>query len=177
MPLYTVLAPPPRGNETAPDPLRFVFVKDGFAWPALIVPELWLLFRKMWIVFLLYLAVGLGVAYLASRHGGPLPWVALAFVHVWFALEANQFRRFSLARRGYDFVGVVEGRRREAELRFFHQWQPPEMPAAATLSEPPPAVSEGGTVAAPPSVPVVPARPSAEAGEVVGLFPAPEAKP
>jgi hypothetical protein len=170
MPLYTVLAPPLRGNEAVSDPVRFVFVKDGFAWPALIVPELWLLFRKMWIVFLIYVAVGLGLTFLASKYGGPLPWVALALVHLLFALEANQLRRFSLARRGYDFVGVVEGRRREVELRFFGEWQPPFVPPAA-------AGEAGDAAPASPSVPQVPAKPSAEAGEVVGLFPAPEAKP
>ena len=171
MPLYTVLAPPPRGNEAASDPLRFVFVKDGFAWPALFVPELWLLFRRMWIVFLLYLAVGLGLTYLASRYGGPLPWVALALIHLWFALEANQIRRFSLVRRGYEFVGVVEGRRREVELRFFHQFQPPETPM------PPPGQPPQTDSAGPAKADAAPSRPSAEAGEVVGLFPAPEAKP
>jgi len=172
MPLYTVLAPPPRGNAAATDPLRFVFVKDGFAWPALFVPELWLLFRKMWIVFLLYLAVGLGLTYLASKYGGPLPWVALAVVHLWFALEANQLRRFSLARKGYDFVGVVEGRRREVELRFFHQWEPPAMPAPPP-AEPPPA-SAMEAAAEPAKADPVPSSPSAEAGEVVGLFPTAE---
>ncbi|CAN5280821.1 DUF2628 domain-containing protein [soil metagenome] len=171
MPLYTVMAPPPRDSATAPDPLRFVFVKDGFTWPALILPQLWLLFRKMWIVFLLYVAVGLGLMYLAATYGGPLPWVALAFVQLLFALEASQLRRLSLARRGYEFLGVVEGRRSEVETRFFADWQPPV--AMAPPAEASPAAD------APPSpfVPQVSARPSAEAGEVVGLFPAPEAKP
>lgn len=174
MPLYTVLAPPPRAGETSPDPLRFVFVKDGFAWPALFVPELWLLFRRMWIVFLLYVAIGLGAIWLASQYGGPLPWIALAFAHLLFALEANQLRRASLARKGYDFVGVVEGRRREVELRFFNEWRPPVAPEPPP-AEPPPAPMQAAPLE--PAKPAPPARPSAEAGEVVGLFPTPGGQP
>ena len=38
----------------------------------------------------------------------------------WFALEANGLRRWTLERRGYVLVGVVEGRTlEEAERRFF----------------------------------------------------------
>ena len=67
MALYTVFAPPPEPGETAPDPVRFVFVKDGFCWPALFIPELWLLFRRMWLVFVLYLAASAR----AQRHRRP----------------------------------------------------------------------------------------------------------
>lgn len=166
MPLYTVLAPPARAGESSPDPVGFVFVKEGFIWPALFLPELWMLFRRMWIVLALYVAVGLALTWLASRYGGPLPWIALAFVHLLFALEASQLRRLNLARRGYSLVGVVEGRRNEVEERFFAGWQPP----MATPAEPPAATPAGETRA---SVPSVAGAPSAEAGEVVGLFPAP----
>ncbi len=128
MPLYTVFAPPPKPGEAAPDPVRFVFVKDGFCWPALFIPELWLLFRRMWLVFVLYLAASLAISIIGARVGGPLPWVTLILMHLLFALEANGLRRWKLAARGYDFVGVAEGRRAEAELRFFGQWQPPPLP-------------------------------------------------
>ena len=132
----------------------------------------------MWLVFLLYVAAGLGLAAIADTVGGPLPWVALALGHLLFALEGNSLRRWKLSARGYAFVGVAEGRRNEAELRFFSQWQQP----AAAAAEVPPAATGGEATLAPartPQPPMLeapkaePAKPSPEAGEVIGLFPAP----
>jgi Protein of unknown function (DUF2628) len=168
MPMYTVLEPPPKAGESQPDPLDFVFVKDGFCWPALFIPELWLLYRRMWLVFLLYLAAALGLSVAAAEVGGPLPWVALALAHVWFALEGNALRRWKLTGRGHEFVGVAEGRRRTAELRFFSAWQPPAAPA-----EPPPASGNRSTLAEVPRLPPPAPAPSAEGGDVIGLFPSP----
>ncbi len=170
MPLYTVFAPPLKPGETAPDPVRFVFVKDGFCWPALFVPELWLLFRRMWLVFLLYLAASLAISVIGTRVGGPLPWVTLVLMHLLFALEGNALRRWKLSGVGYDFIGVAEGKRQEAELRFFSQWRP----TAAAAAE---AQGDTGAVQppAPPAAakPAEPTRDASEAGDVIGLFPAP----
>ena len=187
MPLYTVFAPPAPAGETAPDPLRFVFVKDGFCWPALFVPELWLLFRRMWLVFALYLGASVVLSVIGSKVGGPLPWVALALMHLLFTLEGNALRRWKLSGHGYALIGVAEGRRSEAELRFFSQWQPPapapsapgETPARAEtdweppLAAPPPAAEAAQVVPAAPQ----PLRDSSERGDVVGLFPAPGGTP
>jgi hypothetical protein len=170
MALYTVFAPPPEPGAAAPDPLGFVFVKDGFCWPALFIPELWLLFRRMWLVFLIYLAASAAISIVGSKVGGPLPWATLLLMHLLFALEGNALRRWKLSGRGYAFVGVAEGRRDEAELRFFSQWQQPELPVAAAAA----------SVEAPPAQATAPAMPdakapatvSAESGTVIGLFPA-----
>jgi hypothetical protein len=173
MALYTVYAPPPEAGATAPDPLRFVFVKDGFCWPALFVPELWLLFRRMWLVFLVYLAASAAVSIVGAQAGGPLPWAVLILMHLLFALEANALRRWKLSSAGYTFVGVANGRRSEAEIRFFSQWEPPAIVTSApTGSEP----AEASPTPSPdkPEVPApAPAPVSAESGGVVGLFPAP----
>ncbi len=168
MPLYTVFAPPLKPGETAPDPVRLVFVKDGFCWPALFVPELWLLFRRMWLVFVLYLAASVVVSVIGTRIGGPLPWVMLVLMHLLFALEGNALRRWKLSALGYEFVGVCEGRREEAELRFFSQWQPPA--PVPTVSEPPTAAWSADP--RPPAEAIEPRKASAETGEVIGLFPA-----
>ena len=73
MPVYTVFAPPQGSGAAEPDPLRFVFVKDGFCWPALFIPELWLLFRRMWLVLVVYVALSVVVSIVGARIGGPLP--------------------------------------------------------------------------------------------------------
>ena len=142
--------------------MGYVFVKEGFSWPALLIAELWLLFRRMWIVFFAYVAVALVLTAIDQQVGGPLPGVFLALAHFVFALEGNQLRRWTLRRRGYRLVDVVEGARLyEAELRFFLDW-PDEAP-------PPP---DAGAAEAARSYRRRP-EPSAESGEVVGLFPAP----
>ncbi len=174
MPLYTVFAPPPKPGQTAPDPVRFVFVKDGFCWPALFIPELWLLFRRMWLVFAVYLAASVVLSVAGARFGGPLPYVALALMHLLFALEANALRRWKLAAAGYAFLGVAEGGRAEAELRFFSQWQAAALPPAPAA----PAAGGDGGQTPPAETPAAaktqePAKAAAESGEVVGLFPVP----
>ncbi len=160
MPLYTVHAPATLPGDRAPDPMSYILVKEGFCWPAFFIAELWLLFRRMWIVFLAYVIVAAVVAAIGARVGGPLPGLFLVLAHFLFAIEGNQLRRWTLSRRGYRLVDVVEGGRLyEAELRFFH-----DRPDAAPPTRPP---------EPPKPVVVPPSRPSAEAGEVVGLFPAP----
>jgi len=160
MPLYTVHAPPTLPGDGAPDPMDYVFVKEGFSWPAFFIAELWLLFRRMWIVFFAYIIVAVVVTALGERTGGPLPGLFLALAHFVFALEGNQLRRWTLRRRGYRLVDVVEGGRLyEAELRFFLDW-PEHAPQPPAPQPPKPTV-------------VPPSQPSAESGEVVGLFPAP----
>ena len=161
MPLYTVLAPPQRDGEAAPDPVDYVFVKEGFSWPALFVAELWLVYRRMWLVFVLYVVV-VGAALAIERQtGGPLAGVFLTLARLLFALEGNGLRRWTLLRYGFQIVGVVEGPRvTEAEIRYFCAW-----PAAAVESPPAPAPHEPARPA--------PVSQSAEDGGVVGLFPAP----
>ena len=161
MPLYTVLAPPQRDGEATPDPVGCVFIKEGFSWPALLVPEVWLLYRRMWLVFFLYVVAAGAVLAIERQTGGPLPGVLLTLAHLLFALEGNGLRRWTLTRRGFRLVGVVEGRRlAEAEIRFFSEW-----PAATVGGPPKPAPHE--------PVRPAPVSQSAEDGGVVGLFPAP----
>ena len=166
MPLYTVLAPPTPSDSVDADPVAYVFVKDGFCWPCLFVAELWQLFRRLWLVLLLYLAVVVIITAAGRFIGGPLPWLVLIFFHFYFALEANGLRRWTLLRHGYRVIGVAEGRRiADAEVRFFYELTYPRF----DFRQPPPgrlqsAMGETGA-------------PSAESGEVVGFFPVPGGKP
>jgi len=101
------------------------FVREGFSWIAFVVPVLWLLYFRLWLVLLgfLVLAVALtaGLAALGAE-----TWVRFA-VQIALALmvgaEAHNLRRWTLARHGYEFVGVVLGRdQMEAETRYFRGW-------------------------------------------------------
>jgi hypothetical protein len=155
MTIYTVHAPPP-GSKRAGDPTRFAFVKEGFCWPALFFPGLWILVRRLWLVLLGFLAVSLAIGKLGESFGRPLSGAVFFLALLLFAIEANGLRRWTLERNGWRLIGVAEGGRlREAERRFFASW-----------------IASGAKVpAAPAPPPPPPTKPSAEAGHVVGLFP------
>ena len=164
MTIYTVLAPKFRDGESLPEPLDCVFIKEGFSWPALIVAAPWLIYRRMALVLIGYVVVAAVLAAAAGLIGGPLPAIAMVLARFLFALEANELRRWTLRRHGYVLVGVIEGRgREEAEIRFFAKFD-----AARSEAPPPPPPPPPAKPASPP-----PVTPSAEAGDVVGLFPLP----
>jgi hypothetical protein len=125
MPTYTVHEPPARNSSAASEPERFVFVRDGFyVWAFLLAP-LWLIWRRQWLVLLIYLLVTFGIA-LAMRQAG-VNVAARSFVLLLIAflvgLEAGTLRRFTLARRGWRNIGLVSGTNMEAaEQRFFNEW-------------------------------------------------------
>src|SRR4051812_20325844 len=57
MPIFTVHQPRPRKYETAPDPERFAFVRDGFSFWAFLFGPLWMLRHRMWLTLVCYVAV------------------------------------------------------------------------------------------------------------------------
>jgi len=72
MAVYTVHEPRLRSGAVAPDPERFVFVRDGFyVWAFLLTP-LWLIWNRLWLVLLVYLVVIFGIAQ-ALHHAGVQP--------------------------------------------------------------------------------------------------------
>ena len=143
MRVYSVHAPP----EEPISPEKFLFVKDGFSWPALFFPVLWILWHRMWltlvyyVVFVLvvawigrlaymmwltlvyYVVFVLVVAWIGRLGGDNMATVFAVLGGVLFALEANNLRRLSLERRGWREVGGASGRNYdEAETRFFGDW-------------------------------------------------------
>jgi hypothetical protein len=166
MAVYTVHEPPLRSGAVAPDPERFVFVRDGFYFWAFLLTPLWLVWRRLWLVLLIYLVVVFAVGQ-AMHHIGVDPgarFLALLLVSFLIGLEAGTLRRFTLARRGFRNVGVVSGTNMEAaERRFFSDWTAggPGRPSGSAGHRPP---------ALPPSP-----GPAFHAPPIVGLFPEPSA--
>lgn len=172
MTLYTVLVP--GAPEAQPDPMAAVFVKEGFCWPALFFAPAWLIFRRLWRVLAGYIVVVVVIGLIGDAVGEAFTGPALVLLHFLFALEANELRRWTLRRHGYRLAAVVEGRGlEEAEIRYFTGLSPDA--AAETTAAQPPAAGPTPPPAAPSPPPLGPMPPSAEAGEVVGLFPAPGA--
>ena len=164
--LYSVYEPPSEAQDLEDRADSLVFVKDGFSWPALFVPGLWLLYRRMWLELVLFLGLFLVLAWVfgPSEQGQTMfGWLGLALV-VLFAFEANDLRSAALERRGYRQMGTAAGDSRDdAELAFFRSWLPRQERGRQRESAPERPGSAG--IPAP--------RTSGEAEGVIGLFPRP----
>ena len=122
MPVFTVHEPPLRATAALPDPERFVFVRDGvYVWAFLLTP-LWLLWRGLWLVFIIYAVVAIAIEnamHYAGFGSGSIILVQL-LISLLVAVEGASLRRFSLARRGWKNIGIVSGDDLEdAERRFY----------------------------------------------------------
>ena len=159
MAVYTVHEPPRRDGDALAHTERFVFVRDGFSWPAFLFAPLWMLRHRLWLAFICCLIV-VFVLGAAARVTGAGDWVLgiSLVVALLLGFEASTLRRYGLARRGWNTVGVVVGDDLEsAERRFFDAW------AAGGVPRPAPSPASG---------PVVPAP----SGPIIGLFPEPGAR-
>jgi hypothetical protein len=139
MSIYTVHEPPLRAGTAAPELERYVFVRDGFSFWALLFGPLWMLRHRMWLVFVLYLVVSFvleGLVAVAGASDAVIAAIGL-LISLWVGLEAATLRRFTLRRRGWRDVGVISGEDREAaERRFFDAWlqQGTQAPARPAIS-------------------------------------------
>ncbi len=166
MAVYTVHEPPLRATESAVDPQRFVFVRDGFSIWAFVAAALWMLWHRMWLVLALYVAVTVGLETVLRYAGVSSPILSLVvlLISLLVGIEAGTLRRFTLTCRGWKNVGVVSAYDLEdAERRFFADWvrAAPTVPSATLRNSPPPPPAPLPRVQQPP--------------HVIGLFPEPGA--
>lgn len=169
MPTYTVHQPPQREGRPVPGPERFAFVRDGFHFWAFLLPPVWMLLHRMWLVLIGYVVVVVAMTVAFAVAGIP-SWadaIASLLFGVLIGLEAASLRRWSL--RKWTQLGYVVAEDEElAERRFFAQWV--ERGAQAVPpppSAPPPSFPK-------PSPPVVSAPlPQRATPDVIGLFPQP----
>jgi hypothetical protein len=160
MPTFTVHQPPPRQGETASAPERFVFVRDGFHFWAFVLAPFWLLWRRVWLAFAIYLVASilLGIGFLLVGASLTVQFFAGVLIALLIGVEASTIRRWKLTRRGWKMLGFVVGEDAEAaERRFFAEW----------------AKRKTETPAALPAAPVRRGQPSSN--DVIGLFPEPGA--
>lgn len=133
----------------AADPLQrceeIELVREGFAWPAFIFGPLWLIANRMWLVLAGFAALWtlVQLVFMVLPGGAKAVGLAWLVISLGFGLEANELRRWTLARRGYRTIAAVAGNSLdECEHRFFQSW-----PDAASAQRAP---------AAPPPVPTAP---------------------
>jgi hypothetical protein len=165
MAIYTVHQPPLKRDEERRGPDRFRFVRDGFYFWAFLFGPIWMLYRRLWLVLLGYIVVGVVLHVVLFLVGAPPgAMVAAQFLlAILIGLEAGTLRRWTLQRRGWRNLGVVAAHRaEEAERRFFDTWEGSE-PGAPTSDPFLPATS-----------PLMRRRDSSD--DIVGLFPEPRAQ-
>jgi hypothetical protein len=88
-------------------------VPEGFSIVACLLPPLWFLLHRLWLALVIWLALSILAAFLLP--GGLLPYVTTA-AQVLVGLQAQDIRRWTLARRGRPVSGVVVARNAEAAL-------------------------------------------------------------
>lgn len=141
-----------------------VFVKEGFAFWALVAPALWLLVHRVWWGLLAYIVLSIALVVGLKAIGASeeaIAWGGL-ILNLIFAYEARDLYRGSLERKGYALTGVVSGRNlEECERRFLLEWLPEARGQRSRLM----AMSGTGTP--------LPGTPPRVLGEpVIGMFPA-----
>jgi Protein of unknown function (DUF2628) len=176
MPVYTVHEPPVRTPGALADPARFAFVRDGFYWWAFLLTPLWMLWRRLWLVFVLYLVVSIGIETAMRIYGASGGMISLVAVLISFlvGLEAGTLQRFTLKRRRWKNVGVVSGGDLEdAEHRFFAAWVR-DVPSQTGT---PPSAARPTTPMAPYlTMPATQPERTPYSSGVIGLFPEPGAQ-
>jgi hypothetical protein len=165
MSVYTVHEPPLRASEAAPNPDRYVFVRDGFYFWAFVLTPLWMLYRRLWLVFFLYVLIAAGIENALYYAGAGSAVIAIVqfLISLLVGIEASTLLRFTLSRRGWKNVGVVSGDGlEEAEQRFFDSWI---------------RTTAGRSVERPAAMPAAPASAprSTQPPDIIGLFPDPGA--
>jgi hypothetical protein len=161
MTTYMVFEPPADRGDPAARAERIVFVPDRFSWGAFLLAPLWMLWRRLWLIFLAYLmlmaAVTVGLRFAGVGPGAR--FLVMALIALLVGFEAANLRRWLLLRDGWRERGPIIGHDlAAAERRFFDAYV-----AAEGSAKPAPAGP-----AAPPA-----SRPAAS--DVIGLFPQPGA--
>ena len=178
MSIYTVYEPPLKAHESAPNPERFVFVRDGFSFWAFLLAPWWMLRHRMWLALTGYviLAIALSVALRFAGASTTVTLIAGALFSLLVGFEAATLRRFKLSRRGWKNVGIVVGDDLEsAERRFFDAWVNKSSVDKSWVNKSwaDQSAADGAPRASSPAMGMAMAR--RPSSEVIGLFPQPGA--
>ncbi len=160
MPAFAVLEPPGFRDTAIEHADRFVFLREKFSLGAFLFGPLWMVWCRLWVELLVYLAGMALIAYALRALGVGAPTIVVVFglIHLFLGLEATSFVRWARVRRGWRDCGVVIADDLDmAERRFFDS----RVAAVRAAARPAPMATAGPPPAAPPSP------------DIVGLFPEP----
>jgi Protein of unknown function (DUF2628) len=172
MPVYTVHAPLAEGPDLRGTTDRFVFVRDGFSFWALVAGPVWLIYHRLWLALLGYIVVSaivsVGLGYL--NVSADTRFAVMILIALLMGFEAASLRRWTFSRRKWRQLDVVVADDEEAaERRFFDRWT-----ASRRVSNDQLAVDRGG----PPPTRDIPGQPFSQPPPmphhgIIGLFPEP----
>jgi len=175
MPVFTVHGPTANGADIRlPD--KFLFVRDGFHFWALVFGPLWLLWNRLWLATIGWIVVTAALHFgLASFGAGRLAVLSADFmVALLLGLEASSLQRWTLSWGKWRQLDIVVADDEEAaERRFFERWTD----GSRGSSYDPMTVDRGG----PPPTRNIPGQPFSKPppplpqGGIIGLFPEPGA--
>ncbi len=173
MPIYTVHAPVTNAAGVAATD-RFAFVRDGFHFWAALLGPVWLVWHRLWLALIGWIAVTVAIDVGIARLGasGTAIFLANLLIALLMGFEASSIRRWTLSRRNWRQLDIVVARNKEtAERRFFDRWAAKQRvindQAAVDRGAPPPTRDiPGQPFSRPPPLP---------RNEIIGLFPEPGA--
>jgi hypothetical protein len=124
MAIFTVLTPPPGDGDAHERAERTLFLKDGFVLSAFLFTGLWLLAKRLWLAFAVFVAlwatIGFGGRAIGVHPLGLL--LAQVLIGLYLGLEGHALLERKLLRKGWRVAGVVEGKEiDQVERRFFEQ--------------------------------------------------------
>src|SRR5258708_12757477 len=128
MPVYTVHAPVNSGADLAATD-KFTFVRDGFHFWAAVASPIWLVWHRLWLALIGWIAVTvaleLGLIALGAGRGSIL--FADLLIAILMGFEAASLKRWTLSRRNWRQLDIVVADDAEsAERRFFDRWTAPQ---------------------------------------------------
>jgi Protein of unknown function (DUF2628) len=173
MPAFAVLEPPGY-HDTAERADRFIFLHERFSPGAFLLGPLWMIWQRLWLELLVYLAgvAAIGYGLYALGVGWPAVILALSLIQLFLGLEATTLVHGMRVRRGWRDGGVVIADDLDlAERRFFDDRV--ALRSAVRAAAAPPGFTPPSTPGLLNPGPLAGAPPGPSQPGVVGLFPKP----
>ena len=167
MPAFAVLEPPGHADTAIGQADRFIFLHEKFSFSAFLFGPLWMMWRRLWLDLLIYLAglaaIGSGLYVLGV--GWPAIILIFVLIQLLLGLEATTLVRGMRVRHGWRDCGVVIADDLDlAERRFFGDRVARRAAARAAIP---------GTPGSPGSSASPPLSGGPSGPDVIGLFPEP----
>ena len=136
MPAFAILEPPASQYAEIERADRFIFLPERFSLGAFVFGPLWMIWRRLWVVLILYV-VGVGLIGYGLRLLG-VSWFTVAMVfgliQLLVGLDATSLVRWTRIRHGWRECGIVIADDLDtAERRFFDNRAAPRPPGPSSV--------------------------------------------
>lgn len=125
MAIYTVHAPASYGVDVRTTDDKVVFVRDGFYFWAFAAAIIWLIWNRLWLALLGYIAISIfaEIAFKLLDVGVTARFIIMIVFALLVGFEASSLRRWKLSRGKWQQIDVISANNEEeAEQRFFDRW-------------------------------------------------------